>query len=104
MSHSIFCNHHFCLSYLPKHQCVVELSLVGCHLSYLFNVHVIKVVLNKLDSGVQVSLVELIGDVPSQRAILSPFLYCAVEKCNSIQHWLPLYHVTDIQQVLVYTW
>lgn len=74
-----------------------------CHF-YLFNVHVIEVVLNKLDSGVEVGLVELVGDIPSQRAVLSPFLYRAVEKCHSIQHWLPLHHVTDIQKVLVYTW
>lgn len=71
---------------------------------YLFNVHVIKVVLNKLDSGVEVGLVELVGDVPPQRSVLSPLLYRAVEKRHSVQHWLPLHHVTDIQKVLVYTW
>lgn len=74
-----------------------------CHI-YLFNVHVIEVVLHKLDGGIEVGLVELVGDVPPQRAVLSPLLYCAVEKCNSIQHGLPLHHVTDIKQVLVYTW
>lgn len=80
----------------------VCLALQKHHL-YLFNVHVIKVVLNKLDCGIEVGLVELVWDVPSQRPVLSPLLHRAVEKCHSIQHWLPLHHVTDIQKVLVYT-
>lgn len=62
---------------------------------YLFNVHVIEMVLNKLNSGVEVSLVELVGNVPSQRPVLSPFLHDAMEKCHSIQHRLPLHHVAD---------
>ncbi len=69
---------------------------------YLFDVHVIKVVLNKLDCGVEVGLIELVGDVPSQRSVLSPLLHRAVEKCHSVQHWLPLHHVADVQKVLVY--
>lgn len=71
---------------------------------YLFNVHVIKMVLYKLDGGIEVGLVELVRDVPSQRPVLSPLLYCAVEKCHSVQHRLPLHHVTDIQKVLANTW
>lgn len=68
---------------------------------HLLNVHVVQVVLNKLNSGVEVGLVELVGDVPSQRPVLPPLLHRAVEKGNSVQHRLPLHHVTHIQQVLV---
>lgn len=71
---------------------------------YLFNVHVIEVVLDKLHRCVEVSLIELIGDVPSQRPIFPPLLYGAVEKGHSVQHRLPLHHVADIQKVLVNTW
>lgn len=78
-------------------------QLEMCHF-YLFNVHVVKVVLNELDSGVEVGLVELVGDVPPQRSVLSPLLYRTVEERHSVQHWLPLHHVTDIQKVLVNTW
>lgn len=71
---------------------------------YLFNVHVVQVVLDKLDGGVEVSLIELVGDVPSQRPILPPLLHRAVEKGHSVQHGLPLHHVADIQKVLVDAW
>lgn len=70
---------------------------------HLFNVHVIEMVLNKLNGGIKVSLVELIGNVPSQRSVLSPLLHSAVEKSHSIEHWLPLHHVANFQKVLVYT-
>lgn len=60
-------------------------------------------VLYKLNGGIKVSLIELIGDVPSQRSVFSPLLHCAVEKSHSIQHWLPLYQVANFQKVLVYT-
>lgn len=72
--------------------------------TYLLNIHVIKMVLNKLDSGIKISLVELIGNIPSQGAIFPSLLNCAVKKGYCIQHRPPLRHVTDIQKVLVYTW
>lgn len=72
--------------------------------AHLFNVHVIQVVLDKLDGGVEVGLIELVGDVPSQRPVLPPLLHRAVEKGHSVQHRLPLHHVADIQKVLVDAW
>lgn len=72
--------------------------------AHLFNVHVIQVVLDKLDGGVEVGLIELVGNVPSQRTVLPPLLHCAVEKGHSVQHRLPLHHVADIQKVLVDAW
>lgn len=77
-------------------------SVVSC--AHLFNVHVVQVVLNKLNSGVEVSLIELVGDVPSQGPVLPPLLHRAVEKSHSVQHRLPLHHVADIQKVLVDAW
>ena len=61
-------------------------------------------VLDKLHGGVEVGLVELVGDVPAQRPVLPPLLHRAVEEGHTVQHGLPLHHVADVQQVLVDTW
>ena len=61
-------------------------------------------VLDELHGGVEVGLVELVGDVPAQRAVLPPLLHRAVEERHAVQHGLPLHHVTDVQQVLTDTW
>ena len=73
-----------------------------CPSCYLFDVHVVQVVLNKLHGGIEVGLVELVGDVPSQRTVLPPLLYRTVEKGHCVEHRLPLHQVTDVQRVLVY--
>lgn len=83
----------------------IELYLVTAGASrlcaYLLDVHVVQVVLNKLHGGVEVSLVELVGDVPAQGAEFTPLLDRRVEEHHPVQHGPPLDHVTDIQQVLV---
>lgn len=61
-------------------------------------------VLNELDAGVEVGLVELVRDVPTQGSVLSSLLDDAVEKSHRVEHGLPLHHVTDVQQVLVNAW
>lgn len=61
-------------------------------------------VLNELDAGVEVGLVELVRDVPTQGSVLSSLLDDAVEKRHRVEHGLPLHHVTDVQQVLVNAW
>lgn len=59
-------------------------------LAYLFNVHFIKVILNKLYSGIIICCVELVRYVPTQGAKLSPLLHNTVQEGHRIQHWLPL--------------
>ena len=59
-------------------------------------------VLHELDHGSEVSLVELVGDVPAQRAELSSLLHCGVHEGHSIQHGLPLREVADLQLLLAY--
>ena len=63
-------------------------------------VHVIQVVLHKLDHGCEVSLVELVRDVPPQWAKLPPLLHCGVDEGHPIQHGLPLCKVADLQLLL----
>lgn len=60
------------------------------NLSHPLDVHVVQVVLHKLDSGVEVSLVELIWDVPAQWAVLAPFLDGRVQEGYTVQHRPPL--------------
>ena len=57
-------------------------------------------VLNELNASREVGLVELIGNVPAQRAKLPPLLYCGVEEGYGIQHGLPLGQVGDVQLLL----
>lgn len=68
--------------------------------SHPLDIHVVQVVLYKLNSGVEVSLVELIRDVPAQRTVLAPFLDRGVQKGYGVEHRPPLGHITHIQQVL----
>lgn len=83
---------------------IVQLSVLRLLTSYLLDVHIVQVVLYELDGGVEVGLVEFVGDVPPQRAVLSPLLDCAMEEGYSVQHGPPLHHVTDVQQVLIDAW
>lgn len=67
---------------------------------YLFDVHVIQMVLNKLYAGIEVGSVEFVGNVPSQGSELPPLLHYCVHEGHSIQHGLPLRHVGNVQEVL----
>ena len=71
-----------------------------CVCTYPLQVHIIKVVLHKLDHGSEVSLVELVRDVPTQWAELPSLLHRSVHKGHSIQHGLPLREVADLQLLL----
>ena len=57
-------------------------------------------VLDKLDTGREIGLIELVRNVPSKRTKLSPLLHCGVEKSNSVQDRLPLGHVRNIEEFL----
>lgn len=67
---------------------------------HLLGVYVIQMVLNKLDSGSKVSLVELVGDVPSDGSELPPLLDGGMEEGNPVQHGLPLWQVGVLQLFL----
>ena len=73
---------------------------VACACVYPLEVHVIQVVLHELDHGREVSLIELVRDVPTQWAELPSLLHCGVDKSHSIQHGLPLREVADLQLLL----
>ena len=57
-------------------------------------------VLYKLHTGIEISRVELIRDIPAQRAKLSAFLHNRVQEGHGVEHGPPLGHVGDIQEVL----
>lgn len=67
---------------------------------HLLGVYVIQMVLNKLDSGSKVSLVELVGDVPSDGSELPPLLDSGMEEGHPVQHGLPLRQVGVLQLFL----
>ena len=68
--------------------------------THLLEVHVVQVVLHKLDAGVVVSRVELVGDVPAQGTELASLLHHRVHETHSVQHGLPLWQVGVVQEVL----
>ena len=59
-------------------------------------------VLYELYTSREVSLIELIGYIPTQWPILPPLLYCSVEEGHCIKDWLPLGQVTDVKLFLTY--
>lgn len=69
--------------------------------SYPFGVDIIKMVLDELHGGVEVSLVELIGDVPANGSKLASLLHGGVEEGNTVQHGLPHGHVAVLQLLLM---
>lgn len=69
---------------------------------HLFNIHVIQMILNKLNTGIEVAGVEFIWDIPAERSKFPSFLDYSVKECDTKQHWLPLWHVRDLQEVLGY--
>ena len=70
--------------------------------TYLSRVDVIQVVLNELDGGAEITLIELVRDVPADRAELSPFLNRGMQERYAVQHRLPLHHVCDVEQFLIH--
>lgn len=65
-------------------------------MSYLLDVHVIQVILHKLDAGIEVRGVEFVWDVPAQRTEFPPLLNHRVQEGHSIEHGSPLRHIGDI--------
>ena len=57
-------------------------------------------VLYKLYTGVEVRSVELVRNVPAERAKLPSLLYHGVHEGDTVQHGLPLRHVGDVEEVL----
>ena len=66
----------------------------------LLRVHVVEVVLHELYGSREVGLVELVGNVPSNRSELPAFLHCTVQEGHTVQHGLPLRHVADLKLLL----
>ena len=60
-------------------------------------------VLNELDAGTEVRLVEFIRYVPPKRSELPPLLNGGVEEGDSVQQGLPLWEIRDVQLVLGHT-
>lgn len=61
--------------------------------AHSFWIHVIQMVLDKLDAGIEVRCVEFVWNVPSQGTKLSPFLDNGMQEGNTKQHRFPLWHV-----------
>ena len=57
-------------------------------------------VLNKLDSGGEVCLVELVRYIPADRSELASFLDGGMKECDSVQEWLPLRHRHHVDEIL----
>jgi len=57
---------------------------------YLFRIDVVQMILDKLDGGGEVSLVELVRNVPSDRSKLTSLLNRRVQECNRVQQRLKI--------------
>jgi len=57
-------------------------------------------VLNELHGGREVGLVELVRNVPADRAELAPLLDRRVQERDGVEQRLPLRHRHDVDQVL----
>ena len=68
--------------------------------SYLLDVHIVQVILDKLDTGVEVGRVEFIRNVPAEGPKLASLLDDCVQERDPKQHGLPLGHAADVQEVL----
>ena len=68
--------------------------------SNLLQVKVIEEIHYILTASIEVSLVVLIGDVPTKGAKLPPLLYSGVEEGNRVEHGLPLCEVGIVQLLL----
>lgn len=68
-----------------------------CHLLWI---NVIQMILHKLNTGCEVSLIELIWYVPAKGTKLSPLLHSGVEECHGVQHGPPLVQCGDVQLLL----
>ena len=66
----------------------------------LLNVQVVEVILYELNTRGVISLVELVGNVPAERAELSSLLHCRVEEGDGEQQRLPLSHVDYVEEIL----
>lgn len=68
----------------PTYSSIIHLS------AHLLRIHVVEVVLDKLYRGLEVRLVELVGDVPAEGAVLPSFLDHRVEEGGGVEESRPL--------------
>ena len=68
-------------------------SCIIHHNCYLFDVDVVKMILNELNAGCEIRLVEFVRNIPSERTKFPPLLNGGVKKRDPIQDRLPLRHV-----------
>eukprot|EP01136_Pigoraptor_vietnamica_P000134 Opistho-1_new@25059 len=66
----------------------------------LARVDLVEVVLHKLHAREEVRLVELVGDVPAERAELAALLHRRVEERDRVEHRLPERQVVHVEHVL----
>ena len=55
--------------------------------------------LNKLNGGVEVRLIKLIGYIPAERPKLAPLLDTRVQKSGRVKQWLPLGTVGHLEEI-----
>jgi len=67
---------------------------------YLLGVEVVEVVLDELDGGSEVGLVELVRYVPADRSELATLLDGRVKERHGVQQRLPLRHRHDVDEIL----
>ena len=68
--------------------------------TYRLWIDIVQMILNKLYRSRQISGVELIRDIPSQRTKLTALLYNSVQEGCGVKHGFPLRHVSNIKLVL----
>ena len=66
----------------------------------LLGVHIIEVILHKLYTGGEISLVELIGDIPAEGPELPSLLHGGVQEGHRVQDRLPLWQVGVVKLLL----
>lgn len=71
-----------------------------CGCIYLFRIHVIQMILDELHRGLEVSLVELVGNVPAERPVLPPLQHHRVQEGCRVKQPRPLRDVRVVQKVL----
>ena len=71
--------------------------------TYSFDIHIVEVILYKLDAGVEISRVELVGNIPPEGTEFPAFLHGGMQEGHTVQHGFPLRHVGDVEEVLRHT-
>lgn len=63
-------------------------------------IHIVEMILYELNAGSEVSLIELVGNIPTQRTELPPLLHHCVQEGDGVQQRRPLRLTRVVQEVL----